>query len=117
MDDFLRVELQEPLDKQAASRLAGAFNTIQLRQGETVAVEGGTVDRCFMVEFGNVEVGPCSIAPAVVVLLLARLAATQMSNATVKGAPQVSRVLHRMRSFTYLAPNSTMRKRFTYTQT
>eukprot|EP00904_Undaria_pinnatifida_P007854 jgi/Undpi1/4199/HiC_scaffold_16.g07566.m1 len=46
----------EPLDKQAASRLAGAFNTIQLRQGETVAVEGSTVDRCFMVEFGTVEV-------------------------------------------------------------
>lgn len=51
-------ELQEPLDKQAASRLASAFNTIQLRQGETVAVEGGTVDRCFMLEFGTVEVRP-----------------------------------------------------------
>lgn len=46
------------MDKEAASRLAGAFNTIQLRQGETVAVEGGTVDRCFMVEFGTVEVSP-----------------------------------------------------------
>ncbi|CAM9117745.1 unnamed protein product, partial [Laminaria digitata] len=46
----------EPLDKEAASRLAGAFNTIQLRQGETVAVEGSTVDRCFLVEFGTVEV-------------------------------------------------------------
>eukprot|EP00903_Cladosiphon_okamuranus_P013311 g12406.t1 len=46
----------EPLDKQAASRLAGAFSTIQLRQGETVVAEGGTVDRCYLVEYGSVEV-------------------------------------------------------------
>lgn len=58
---------QEPLDKEAASRLAGAFNTIQLRQGETVAVEGSTVDRCFLVEFGTVEVSPYPIMVAVVV--------------------------------------------------
>lgn len=47
---------QEPLDSQATSRLAGAFSTIHLRQGETVAVEGGIVDRCFMIEYGSVEV-------------------------------------------------------------
>lgn len=47
---------QDPLDKQAASRLAGALSTIQLRQGETVAAEGGTVDRCFLIEYGSVEV-------------------------------------------------------------
>ncbi|CAM9156617.1 unnamed protein product, partial [Hapterophycus canaliculatus] len=46
----------EPLDKQAASRLAGAFATMQLREGETVVVEGGTVDRCYLVEYGSVEV-------------------------------------------------------------
>lgn len=47
---------QEPLDKQAASRLAGAFATIQLRQGETVAAEGSAVDRCYLVEYGSIEV-------------------------------------------------------------
>lgn len=29
---------------------------MHLRQGETVAVEGGIVDRCFMIEYGSVEV-------------------------------------------------------------
>lgn len=47
---------QEPLDKQAASRLAGAFSTMQLRQGETVAAEGDTVDRCYLIEYGSIEV-------------------------------------------------------------
>lgn len=47
---------QEPLDKQAASRLAGAFSTVHLRQGEAVAAEGATVDRCFLIEYGSVEV-------------------------------------------------------------
>lgn len=47
---------QEPLDKQAASRLAGAFSTIHLRRGETVAAEGDTVDRCYLIEYGSVEV-------------------------------------------------------------
>ncbi|CAN0426315.1 unnamed protein product, partial [Ectocarpus sp. 12 AP-2014] len=46
----------DPLDKQAASRLAGAFTTIQLREGETVSTEGGTVDRCYLIEYGFVEV-------------------------------------------------------------
>ncbi|CAN0260600.1 unnamed protein product, partial [Ectocarpus fasciculatus] len=46
----------DPLDKQAASRLAGAFTTIQLREGETVSTEGGTVDRCYLIEYGSVEV-------------------------------------------------------------
>lgn len=47
---------QEPLDKQAASRLAGAFSTVHLRQGETVAAEGDTVERCYLIEYGSVEV-------------------------------------------------------------
>lgn len=47
---------QEPLDSQSASRLAGAFSTMHLRQGETVAVEGSPVERCFLIEYGSVEV-------------------------------------------------------------
>lgn len=53
--------LQEPLDSQAVSRLAGAFTTMHLRQGETVVAEGDAVDRCFMIEYGSIEVHVLSI--------------------------------------------------------
>ncbi|CAM9743876.1 unnamed protein product, partial [Discosporangium mesarthrocarpum] len=46
----------EPLDKQSTSRLAGAFNTLHLRNGEPVMLEGDSVDKCFMVEYGRIEV-------------------------------------------------------------
>lgn len=54
--DGAAVDDQELLDNQAASRLAGAFSTLHLRQGETVAAEGDTVDQCFLIEYGSVEV-------------------------------------------------------------
>lgn len=33
---------------------------MHLREGETVAVEGDTVDRCFLIEYGSVEVSALS---------------------------------------------------------
>ncbi|CAM9977148.1 unnamed protein product [Sphacelaria rigidula] len=53
----------EPLDSQSTSRLAGAFSTMHLRHGETVVAEGDIIDRCFLIEYGSVEVTSTTESP------------------------------------------------------
>lgn len=68
--DIITDDPQELLDNQAASRLAGAFSTMHLRQGETLAAEGDTVDRCFLIEYGSVEVRLLVLAKMIALMLL-----------------------------------------------